>query len=125
MVLLYVLSAIVVVVVIWAIASSIGSKAQTSTPTYEPPPVSLSSYKPDFSQPKARSWEDGSKASVSSSFGTGGEPIGKSSDPGGLAVSTKGEMDEDFERLKNARAFEPRALPKDIIGKTEEMSEKT
>ncbi|HDS31081.1 MAG TPA: hypothetical protein ENN67_08570 [Firmicutes bacterium] len=115
MILLYVLSAIVVVVVIWAVASSINNKSAVSTPTYETPPPPVSTFKPDLTEPRARSWEEGSKTSVSKSFGKGGEPIGKSIDVGGLAVTSKKAVDEEFERLKNARAFEPRVLPKELI----------
>lgn len=123
MIVLYVLLAVVIIAIVWAIASSASGKPKASEPTYELPQAPKSAYKPELDLPKANSWEDGARAGVSKTFGSGGEPIGTSRDPGGLAVSSKEEADDDFNRLKNARAFEPRALPTNYEESEEEVSD--
>ncbi len=120
--LLYVLIGAVVVIVIWAIASSLSAEKKVKESTYEAPQAPMLDYEPDFDQPKAKRWEDGATATVSKDFGRGGAPTGISRDAGGLATAPKGEVDEDFERLKKARAFEPRSLPRDEMT-NEEVSE--
>lgn len=123
MIVFYILLAVLVIAIIWAFASSASRKPKASEPTYELPQQPKSAYKPDIDVPKAKRWEDGARTGVSKTFGTGGEPSGTSRDPGGLAVSSKEEADDDFERLKNARAFEPRALPTNYEETEEEVSD--
>jgi len=101
---------VVVILIIWAIASALSGKKDVDIrPEAAAPPPVLEP--PERELRRAQSWEDGATATVGKSFGKGGVPTGISKDGGGIATA---EMDEDFERLKRARAFEPRATKLDL-----------
>jgi ABC-type sulfate transport system substrate-binding protein len=111
MTVLYIVGGLVLLAIIWAIVkSSSGKSSNEVTHAYDPPA------KPTYEAPekeynRAYDWKDGSKATVSSSFGKGGIPTGTSYDKG---TAVKGKYDEDLEMLKNARPFEPKALPTSV-----------
>jgi len=104
MTVLWVIIGVVLLMVIWGFVSATTGKttAVRTDPTAPPPMPAFES--PEKELPKAKSWQDARTASVSKNFGKGGEPTGISKDVG-TAVNN---ADEDIERLKNARAFEPR-----------------
>jgi hypothetical protein len=95
---------VVLVAIVWAIISSTSRKAEVRT---EPmAPTSMPALEPERELPKAKSWQEARTASVSKNFGRGGAPTGSSTDFG--KANTAG--DDDIERLKKAKPFEPRAV---------------
>jgi hypothetical protein len=100
----WVIVGIVLIMVVWAIVSSTSRKAEIRTEPMAPTP--MPSPEPERELPKAKSWQEARTASVSKNFGRGGAPTGKSTDFG-KATNT---ADDDIERLKKARPFEPRAV---------------
>jgi len=121
--LLWVLIGIVLLAVVIALVSAYGGKTvpiiepTDSTPIAEPMPAFN-----DFEPPKAADWNDGVKTSVSKNFGKGGIPTGVSVDSGHVATAN---VDEDMERLKNARPFEPRATKLNLDEDFEEVGNST
>jgi hypothetical protein len=120
MTILWVIVGVVVILVIWAVASAFSGRPAPKTHLDTPPPPPIAE-PPEQDLPRARSWEDGPTVGVSKSFGKGGEPSGVSTDAGGVATAG---YDEDFERLKQARPFEPRATKLDLGAAGEEEKEK-
>jgi hypothetical protein len=68
-------------------------------------PTQMPALEPERELPKAKSWQEARTASVSKNFGRGGAPTGISKDVG----TASAQLDDDMERLKKAKAFEPRA----------------
>jgi hypothetical protein len=101
----WVIVGIVLIMVVWAIMSSYSRKAEIRTEPMAPTPMPAFE-PPERDLPKAKSWQEGKTASVSKNFGRGGAPTGSSSDFG-KAINTG---DDDIERLKKARPFEPRVV---------------
>lgn len=118
MTVLWVIIGVVAVLVIWAIASAISGKPAKKTHMETPPPPPMPE-PPERELPRAQSWEDATTVGVGKHFGKGGAPTGVSRDAGGVATA---DYDEDFERLKQARPFEPRATKLDV-GEEEEKEE--
>jgi len=100
----YVIVGVVVLLVIWAIVSATQNKRQVQIDPTAPPPLPLFE-PPEQELPKAHHWQEARTASVSKNFGRGGAPTGISTDIGTHASSN---VDQDLERLKTAKPFEPR-----------------
>ena len=116
--LLWVLIGIILVAVVIALVSAYNGKTAPAIDPYNPP-VSESIHafeEPEL--PKASNWQEGAKTSVSKDFGRGGAPTGISIDKGGIATAN---VDEEMERLKNARPFEPRATKLNLDEDLEEV----
>jgi hypothetical protein len=116
--LLWVLIGIILVAVVIALVSAYGGK---TAPTIDPYATQAPDPMPAFEEPeppKASNWQEGAKTTVSKNFGKGGMPSGVSMDKGGVATAN---LDEDMERLKNARPFEPRATKLNLDEDLEEV----
>lgn len=103
MIVLWVIIGVVLLMVIWALVSAYSGKTEVRTEPMAPPPTPFIE-PPERELPKVKHWQEGATASVSKNFGKGGAPTGTSTDYG-RAITV---VDEDFERLKRARPFEPR-----------------
>ena len=110
MTVLLVIVGVVLLAVIWALVAANSGKVKAPIDHSAPPPPPPAYDLPDEENPKARSWQDARTASVSKNFGRGGAPTGVSKDYGKVIQNA----DEDFERLKKARAFEPRVTSTNV-----------
>jgi len=100
----WIILGIVLVMVVWAIVASASRKAVMRTEPMSPTD-SPAFEQPERELPKVKHWQEAATAGVSKNFGRGGAPTGTSSDMGKALINA----DDDFERLKKARPFEPRA----------------
>jgi hypothetical protein len=109
---LWIIIGLVLLMVVWALVAANSGKAEVRTEPMAPTPMP-SFDPPERDLPKAKHWQEATTASVSKNFGRGGEPTGISKDLGG-AKTAEVKVDEEFEKLRKARPFEPRATKIDI-----------
>jgi len=115
---LWALIGVIAIAVVWALVAAYNNKGEVKQDFVPTAPVA----QPEFDEidiPKASHWEEGSKTTVSKSFGKGGVPTGVSTDAGGMA--NKQANDDDW--MKNATPFEPRSMKLNLDEDTEEVGE--
>jgi hypothetical protein len=105
----WVIVGVVVALIVWAIVAASSRKVEMHTDSMTP--VTMPSFDPPERElPKAKHWQEAKTASVSKNFGRGGPPTGISKDSG----SQEKKLDDDMERLRKAKPFEPRAILSDL-----------
>jgi hypothetical protein len=103
MTVVWVIIGIVLLLVIWALVSAYsGGKSQVNVEPMAQTPMPFDT--PEKELPKVKHWSETATAGVSKNFGRGGAPTGISRDIG----KANSNVDEEMERLKKAKPFEPR-----------------